>query len=73
MTDLLSKKLRDARDHAPEGDVVVRIHLFGIDHADELQGINLAELVESAGVPRPYATEIRKGMRLSEYVTRKRV
>jgi predicted transcriptional regulator len=67
----LSTLLKEARDQAPEGDVVVRIHLFGIDNADELVGLNLAELVEAAGVPSPYATEIRKGMRLAEYVKRK--
>jgi hypothetical protein len=67
----LARLLRDARDQAPDGDVVVRIHLFGIDHAEQLQGVNLNELVAAAGVPKPYATEIRKGMRLAEYVTRK--
>lgn len=67
----LATLLKEARDQAPEGDVVVRIHLFGIDHATELQGVNLNALVESAGVPRPYATEVRKGMRLAEYVGRK--
>ncbi len=51
--------------------MVVRIHLFGIDYADELEGVNLAELVAAAGVPKPYATEIRKGMRLAEFVARK--
>lgn len=59
----LSRLLSDARDQAPEGDVVVRIHLFGINHADELQGVNLAELVATAAVPKPYATEIRNCMR----------
>jgi hypothetical protein len=64
----LVNELRDAWQNAPEGDVVVRIHLFGIKHAQALQQVRLAELVQAAGVPRPYATEIRKGMRLAEYV-----
>jgi hypothetical protein len=67
----LAKLLRAARDEAPEGDVVVRVHLFGIDHAGDLEGVNLGKLVVEAGVPRPYATEIRKGMRLADYVVRK--
>lgn len=71
VTGDLIRKLRDARSRAAEGDVVVRIHLFGIDHAKELQGVDLNELVAAAGVPKPYTTEIRKGMRLAEYVTRK--
>ena len=45
------------------------IHLFGIRHADALWEVDLPELVAAAGVPKPYATEIRKGMRLAEYVS----
>lgn len=71
VTKDLSSLLKAARDGAPEGNVVVRIHLFGIDHAEDLNGINLHALVREAGVPAPYATEIRKGMRLAEYVTRR--
>lgn len=65
----LALKLREAWKDAPPGDVVVRIHLFGIRHAVGLDGVNLKELVASAGIPAPYATEIRKGMRLADYVT----
>ena len=67
----LSRLLHEAWSQAPEGDVVVRIHLFGIEHARELEGVNLKTLVESAGIPKPYATEIRKGMRLADYVRAK--
>lgn len=61
--------LREAWRNAPPGDVVVRIHLFGIRHAAQLEGVHLKDLVEAAGIPQPYATEIRKGMRLAEHVT----
>jgi hypothetical protein len=67
----LATLLREAREHAPEGEVVVRIHLFGIQYAHELDGVNLRGLVKTAGIPTPYATEIRKGMRLADYVTLK--
>lgn len=67
----LSRLLREAWQQAPEGDVVVRVHLFGIDHARDLDGVNLRDLVAAAGIPRPYATEVRKGMRLADYVIRK--
>jgi len=67
----LATLLHEAWAQAPEGDVVVRIHLFGIEHADALEGVNLRALVDSAGIPKPYATEIRKGMRLAEHVTLK--
>ena len=72
MTKNLAQSLRAAWEQAPRGDVVVRIHLFGIENAAALEGISLAGLVEEAGVPKPYATEIHKGMRLAEYVTLRR-
>lgn len=67
----LSGVLHDAWAQAPEGEIVVRIHLFGIKYADELQGVDLRALVDAAEIPKPYATEIRKGMRLADYVTLK--
>ena len=67
----LSALLKEAWEQAPEGEVVVRIHLFGLDYVDELQDVKLPELVAAAGIPKPYATEIRKGMRLAEFVARK--
>lgn len=66
----LSRLLREAWADAREGDIVVRIHLFGIDHADELGGVDLKALAGLAGIPTTYATEIRKGMRLADYVKR---
>lgn len=68
----LARSLRDARDLAPRGQVVVRIHLFGIAYARQLEGIDLAALAREAGVPETFATEIHKGMRLAEFVTLKR-
>jgi hypothetical protein len=61
--------LREAWEQAPEGEIVVRIHLFGIRHAAELQNVNLQALVLAAGIPKPYSTEVRKGMRLAEWVS----
>jgi hypothetical protein len=67
----LSKLLHEAWADAPEGDIVVRIHLFGIDHADGLDGVDLKALADAAGIPTSYATEIHKGMRLADYVKRR--
>jgi hypothetical protein len=67
----LSATLHEAWAQAPEGNVVVRIHLFGIEHAKALESVNLRVLVSKAGIPKPYATEIRKGMRLADYVSLK--
>jgi len=48
---------------------VTAIHLFGIRYAEELAGLSLAGILERAGMRASYATEIRKGMKLSQYVT----
>lgn len=69
-TDLV-RALHDAWSQAPEGDIVVRVHLFGIENAEALTGVNLKDLVADAEIPAPYATEIRKGMRLADYVSLK--
>jgi hypothetical protein len=45
---ILARGLHDAWAQAPEGDVVVRVRLFGIAHAEALEGVSLAELVAQA-------------------------
>lgn len=67
----LVRDLRDAILGAEEGNKVVAIHLFGIRHAGALDGRNLSELAERAGLGKSWATEIRKGVRLAEFVTLK--
>jgi hypothetical protein len=64
----LASELRRSVDAAPDGDRVVRIHLFGIKRANELRGVSLKELVQLAGIPYSYHTEIHKGMRLADWV-----
>ena len=64
----LIRDLHDAWANAPEGDIVVRIHLFGIRNARRLEGVNLRALAEAADIPVTYATEIHKGMRLADWV-----
>ena len=44
------------------------IHLFGIENAVELGSIPLKALVERAGLPGSYHTEIRKMIELARYV-----
>lgn len=67
----LAEILGDTVQRAPDGEVVVSIHLFGIRYASELKGHSLKELVRMAHIPASYHTEIHKGMRLAEYVTLK--
>ncbi len=64
LADIFSEKYHGAADK----EVVLSIHLFGIEFSDELQGQNLKEICELANAPTSYATEIRKGMRLAKYV-----
>lgn len=54
---------------AAKGMTVVTIHLFGIEFAKELQGHNLKEICAGANVPTSFGTELRKGMRLADFVS----
>ncbi len=71
MVDLV-QKLSQTLLAASKGDRVVTIHLFGIMHVKELRGVNLSELAERAGAGASFGTELRKGMRLAEFVELKR-
>ena len=46
----------------------VMVHLFGIQYAAELEGLDLALVCNYAGIPESYQYEIRKGRRLAEFV-----
>lgn len=70
-TEELTRALRDAVLGAEDGNKVVAIHLFGIRYAKALDGRNLTELVDRAGLGKSWVTEIRKGVRLAEFVTLK--
>lgn len=70
-TEELTRALRDAVLGAEEGNKVVAIHLFGVRYAEALDGRNLIELVDRAGLGKSWVTEIRKGVRLAEFVTLK--
>jgi hypothetical protein len=67
MSDL-SSELREFCRAAGEGKKVLAIHLFGIRNATILDGMNLHNLAERAGVGRSFGTELRKGVRLADYV-----
>lgn len=65
----LADQLRVACQSAKKGDTVVTIHLFGIEHAAALKGLDLKALAARAGISETYGTELRKGVRLADYVT----
>lgn len=64
----LADELRKAVDAAPKGERVVTIHLFAIRHAARLSGVSAHELAERAGIGKSFGTELRKGIRLAEFV-----
>ena len=64
----MADKLKKAVDAAPKGGRVVSIHLFGIRHARVLDGMNVHDLADVAGIGRSFGTELRKGVRLAEFV-----
>ena len=67
----LAAELARMYDSAPRGDKTTMVLLFAIKYADELEKLenyNMVDLVQAANMPKPYATEINKGRRLSKYV-----
>ena len=61
------RKLREMYDTAPDREQVAHIHLFGIQYADELHGLSNQAIVDQAGIPNTYATEVAKGRKLAKY------
>ena len=66
LAEILNKMYFDSADR----EAVAMIHLFGIKYAKEIKnsGSKPKELAELAKIPLSYATEIRKGVKLSKYV-----
>lgn len=67
--DEAARKLADMyRKGAAQKEQVTHIHLFAIMFADEISGMSLPEILERAGLPDSYKTELRKGINLAKYV-----
>lgn len=60
-------------NNAPHGKQVANIHLFGVKYADIIQRnhYNVKDIVAASGINISYATEVSKGIKLSEYVVPK--
>lgn len=67
----LAQELADMYFNAPQGDKVTMIHLFGIRYAEKIEycGSSIQKIVKLDGIGDSYATEVHKGIRLSQYVT----
>lgn len=70
-SESLVAQLGFAMSFARPGERVLRLNLFGIQHADRLRGVNLGALVEDAGFGRSLAAEVRRGVRLAGHVQAK--
>ena len=67
--DDLAHELKRAYLAAGDNEKVVKIHLFGIKFAQEIDGKPCKEIAIRAGVSESYGTEIRKAVNLAKYVT----
>ena len=50
------------------GQKTTGIHLFGIQYADDISHLGIRDILLQAGMSEKYYTEIRKGIKLAEYV-----
>lgn len=55
-------------DGAQRSEKALSIHLFAIKYADEIREMRPEDIVNGAGLPKSYPTEIRKGINLAKYV-----
>lgn len=64
----LGKKLKEMYDNAPRGEQVTMVHLFSIKYHEQIKEAGVREVVEEAGVPSTFRTEVNKGVKLAKYV-----
>ena len=60
--------------NAPKGRISTQYHLFGIKYGNYINEADFTadDIAEDANLSRKYGIEIRKGIRLSEYVELKK-
>ena len=66
----LGKILKEMYENAPNNYKVANIHLFGIKYSDVIRKnyYSVTEIVRESGINLSYATEVSKGIKLSNYV-----
>ncbi len=69
----LGKILADMYENAMNGEKVAHIHLFGVKYGKEIKSnrYKATEVIKASGLRASYATELSKGVKLSEYVVPK--
>ncbi len=70
----LGKILKEMYLNASDGYMVANIHLFGIKYAEEIitNHYKASEIIKISGIKKSYATELIKGIKLSEFVSLKK-
>ena len=64
-----ARRLREQYDAGKRvGKASTAIHLFAVQHADALSRLPIGEVLQQAGLPGSYLTEVHKGIRLAKYV-----
>lgn len=66
----LGMMLKEVYDNAPRGRSVAMIHLFGIDHSNDILKAGIREVIEEAGIGSSFKAELSKGVNLADYVRR---
>lgn len=64
----LGQILAGMYENAPRKELVVMVHLFGVQYHDEIKAIGIKDIVEASGIPSNYTAEINKGVNLAKYV-----
>lgn len=70
----LGELLRDLHRSFPAGDKTVAVHLFGIRHGPEMRDLarsDLDAIAVAAGLKTTFGSELRKMVKLSEFVVAK--
>lgn len=70
----LGEKLKDVYTNAQKGEKIAMIHLFGITYSNEIIKNNYSkkEIIDTAGIPKSYGTELNRGIKLADYVVPKK-
>lgn len=73
MKTKLGNELNKLYNEALKGEQVLNIHLFGIKYGEFiiLNGIKPIEIIRAADLNESYATELSKGIKLSNFVVMK--
>ena len=70
---MLGRTLSQMYNGASSREKVTMIHLFGVKYGPliEKDKLNVSNIIKYSGLPNSYYVEVRKGIRLAQYVTAK--